>query len=200
MNKELYKAYEEVEMLKSLDLPVPTDKCKLVAQLEGRFVKSELIPFIQGMLKPLLEDFKGSFDLSVSYDMDKGIKVCTSSPKSSKKSAPFCNLSPITHNIVNDKCYFIHSGVVDASAHIEKGKIIVHRGSRVLSKSKPSVHNPEVRDLKLKTTAENHGEYSILLKDLEFNSVSTAAVFCLGRSANGWLEWKDENGKLIPRT
>lgn len=200
MNKELFKAYEEVEMLKSLDLPVPTDKCKLVAELEGKFVKSELIPLIQVVLKPLLKDFKGSFDLSVSYDMDKGIKVCTSPSKFSKKSAPICNLSSINHNTICEKCYFIRSGVVDASAHINEGKVIVHRGSRVLTKSKPSVSKPETRDLKLKSSAENHGEYSILMEDFEFNSVSTAAVFCLGRSANGWLEWKDENGKLIPRT
>lgn len=29
------------------------------------------------------------------------------------------------------------------------------------------------------------------------NSPSTAAMFCLGRSANGWTEWTDKDGNTL---
>lgn len=36
-----------------------------------------------------------------------------------------------------------------------------------------------------------------LTKDIYFKSPSTAATFVSGRSANGWVEWKDENGAVL---
>ena len=37
----------------------------------------------------------------------------------------------------------------------------------------------------------------ILKKSLSFSSPSTAASFVLGTSANGWTEWKNNEGKTI---
>ena len=37
----------------------------------------------------------------------------------------------------------------------------------------------------------------ILLHDVPFSSPSTAANFALGRAANGWTCWKNEDGKTI---
>jgi len=39
---------------------------------------------------------------------------------------------------------------------------------------------------------------SITLKvDYTFKSPSTAADFCIGSSNNGWLVWKNEDGKTL---
>ena len=35
-----------------------------------------------------------------------------------------------------------------------------------------------------------------MLSDKTFASPSTAAMFCLGRAANGWTKWKDKKGIL----
>ena len=37
----------------------------------------------------------------------------------------------------------------------------------------------------------------ILKEDTYFDSPSAAAVFVCGRSANGWVEWKDASGKML---
>ena len=37
----------------------------------------------------------------------------------------------------------------------------------------------------------------IMTSDKTFSSPSTAADFCLGRSANGWIEWKDIDGNTL---
>lgn len=43
----------------------------------------------------------------------------------------------------------------------------------------------------------DHGEYYEFLKDYSFSSPSTAAAVVMGRSANGLIEWKMENGKIL---
>lgn len=41
------------------------------------------------------------------------------------------------------------------------------------------------------------GDKLIMASDKTFSSASTAASFCLGRSANGWTEWKDKDGNTL---
>jgi hypothetical protein len=43
---------------------------------------------------------------------------------------------------------------------------------------------------------ERDGEY-IFTQDFLFSSPSTAAAVVLGRSANGWIEWKDDHGQTL---
>ncbi|MFO1065439.1 MAG: DUF4357 domain-containing protein [Pirellulales bacterium] len=43
---------------------------------------------------------------------------------------------------------------------------------------------------------ERDGEYNFT-QDFLFSSPSTAAAVVLGRSANGWVEWKDEHGRTL---
>ncbi|MCR4774372.1 MAG: GIY-YIG nuclease family protein [Prevotella sp.] len=45
-------------------------------------------------------------------------------------------------------------------------------------------------------TEEKDGKY-ILTSDKLFSSPSTAACMCLGRSSNGWKDWKDSEGKTL---
>ena len=40
-------------------------------------------------------------------------------------------------------------------------------------------------------------ENNILLEDITFNSLSTAANFVSGQSTNGLIKWKTENGKSV---
>ena len=35
------------------------------------------------------------------------------------------------------------------------------------------------------------------IKHFPVPSPSTAAMFCLGRAANGWIEWKDKEGNTL---
>ena len=49
----------------------------------------------------------------------------------------------------------------------------------------------------LKEYARMDGKDLILKQDVEFDSPSGAAVFCVGGSENGWTAFKDENGKKL---
>ncbi len=43
---------------------------------------------------------------------------------------------------------------------------------------------------------EQNGKF-VLNAEKQFPSPSTAATFCLGRSSNGWTEWKDKEGRTL---
>ena len=73
----------------------------------------------------------------------------------------------------------------------------VLKGSVIATKTAPSFNWKEKRESMLKEYVANDGDKLILSSDKTFSSVSTAASFCLGRSANGWTEWKDEDGNTL---
>jgi hypothetical protein len=41
------------------------------------------------------------------------------------------------------------------------------------------------------------GEVLVLTKDLLFSNPSKAAAFLMGRNANGWTEWKTQDGRTL---
>ena len=43
----------------------------------------------------------------------------------------------------------------------------------------------------------DHGDTVIFEKDHLFQSPSMAAIALMGRTANGWLEWKSKDGKTL---
>lgn len=150
------------------------------------------------MLEPILHNFQGTLSLNLSYDKSSGIKV-TTAPVTKAVAESNTLKQNITHNL-EDGCYYIKADVVEAYATIKENIVTVLKGSRVRTTSMGSIRNPEKRAAKLRQIAKNCGDFCILEEDLIFNSLSTAAVFCLGRSANGWLEWKDKFGNNIERT
>ncbi len=76
MDKDkLQKAYEAVEMLKALDLPVSKEQLDTIYNLEENYLKEEVIPFIKGELNPLVKDMMGDFYLEVSYSKNDGLNV-----------------------------------------------------------------------------------------------------------------------------
>ena len=73
----------------------------------------------------------------------------------------------------------------------------VLKDSVIATKTAPSFNWKEKRESMLKEYVANDGDKLILSSDKTFSSVSPAASFCLGRSANGWAEWKDEDGNTL---
>jgi len=76
---------------------------------------------------------------------------------------------------------------------------VVLKGSTVRGSEAPAL--PEyVKQLRRKILGVeviDKGEKQKLEDDQIFNSPSTAAAFVLGRSANGWTEWKNKDGKTL---
>ena len=85
----------------------------------------------------------------------------------------------------------------DAKGFYSSNGFTVLKGSVIATKTAPSFNWKEKRESMLKEYGANDGDKLILSSDKTFSSVSTAASFCLGRSANGWTEWKDEDGNTL---
>ena len=79
-------------------------------------------------------------------------------------------------------------GKVEAKMKVEEGTFIVEKGA-ICAPTKEG-WMPEAR--KSAPISNN-----ILLADITVNSPSTAGWIVLGKANNGWLAWKDKNGKPI---
>ena len=66
------------------------------------------------------------------------------------------------------------------------------------------VHVAKISDSSRKKRDQQFAEYTeeqdgkrIVKEDIRFDTPSGAALFCVGGSANGWKEWKDEEGREL---
>ncbi len=73
--EKLKKAYEAVEMLESLNLPISQEQLIAIAKLEREYLREEVIPLFEQELKPLVEHMRNSFNLEVSYNKTEGISI-----------------------------------------------------------------------------------------------------------------------------
>ena len=93
--------------------------------------------------------------------------------------------------------FFTNSRKTNAKGFYDENGFTVLKGSKIAKDVVPSYNNPEKRKLITEEITELIDDKLVLTKDKTFSSPSTAADFCLGRSSNGWLLWKNENGKTL---
>lgn len=84
----------------------------------------------------------------------------------------------------------------EAKADYEDGVVKVNKGSRINRKNakgfKPKKNIAAIRE---DETLFDNG--CVLNKDITFNSLSAAATFVTGRTANGMIVWKTEDGRYV---
>ena len=117
-------------------------------------------------------------------------------PKSISKEEVF-DIATDEVQIVSDKknrklipegTYYMHEKNISATMRVLDGKFIVLKGSQCLPCDKDWM--PEDRkNAKI--------EDGVLVEDVECRSPSTAGWVVLGNSNNGWLTWKNKDGKPI---
>lgn len=103
-----------------------------------------------------------------------------------------------THN-ASDLFMLKGKGIKGEGNLIEDG-FVVFKGSEAKGKTAPSCHKYliELRDTLLETgVIQQAGQTLIFKEDYIFTSPSTAAGVLLGRSANGWIEWKSAKGQTL---
>lgn len=84
----------------------------------------------------------------------------------------------------------------NAEAVYNSGKVTVLKGSCINRCSNSTAHvKRSTEELRLKDDLFDDG--CVLNKDLNFNSLSTAATFVTGRVANGMIVWKTEDGRYV---
>lgn len=72
---KINKAYEAIELLKTLGLPVSADQLKAVNDLEKEYLREEVIPLIQNEMEPLVEDLRRPFKMEISYSKEEGLCI-----------------------------------------------------------------------------------------------------------------------------
>ena len=226
MKTELIKAYLETADLRELGLPLPVEKKEQIAQLEKQWVNKDLLPYIQAMLTPLLEDFQSELNLEISYSPTQGVKVTRGErlrPESENSTTkiettpvprptPSLSPRPVTGALSstsipreagsseNKKRYYLigQGGQTQVTCHQEGTLFILHEGSFITDRVSASYKNPENRRSWLRAHAENLNNGSWRVKhDVVFNSASTLATVCLGMSANGTIALKDTQGRTL---
>lgn len=98
-------------------------------------------------------------------------------------------------------CFLRRNADAQGIFHISSQTLVVQKGSIVNSNHLPSINGEtkEKREAQLiKYTKLVDGE-SIVKSDIEFKSPSGAALFCVGGSSNGWLDWKDAEHNALSK-
>ena len=71
--EQLEKAYEAVEMLKTLGLPVSSEQLNNLSKLEHEYLSQEVIPLLKDELQPLVKRIHTKFKLEVIYSSEAGL-------------------------------------------------------------------------------------------------------------------------------
>lgn len=73
--EQLKKAYEAIEMLRALDLPVSDEQMWAIAKLEKEYLLNEIIPLFKQELEPFVTKLRGKFQMEVTFDKDEGLNM-----------------------------------------------------------------------------------------------------------------------------
>lgn len=147
------------------------------------------------------EDFKNFRNL---FDLIRDIVYYANVLKNNtKKEHKKTKISKPQSNALPENCIEIITKTRNTDAlawyNTETREVVLKKGSKLALDIVPSYKKYERQRIEgLKESAEQKGEYYILKEDKKFDSASTAASFVIGRTANGWKEWKiKENNNLL---
>ena len=73
--EKLNKAYEAVEMLEALGLPVSSEQLNAIAQMEKEYLRDEIIPLLKQELEPLVKSMRNHFNMRVTFKKDNGLDI-----------------------------------------------------------------------------------------------------------------------------
>lgn len=102
--------------------------------------------------------------------------------------------------VAKKELFFINAKGIKAEGDLIDDGFVVFKDSEATIKATPSCHqfiiNARQQLVKDNILMEQNGKY-IFKEDHVFSSPSTAAGVVQGRAANGWVDWKDKNGKTL---
>ena len=107
---------------------------------------------------------------------------------------------PIVKPTTPSHLFFARGGGSDGKGELVEDGFVVFEGSRARMEVVPSATNavqPQRDKLIASGVMEERESEYVFTQDFLFSSPSTAAAVVLGRSANGWVEWKDEHGQTL---
>ena len=73
--EKLNKAYEAVDMLESLGLPVSSEQLNHIAQMERECLRDEIIPLIKQEMEPLVGKMRNKFNMEITFSKIDGLDI-----------------------------------------------------------------------------------------------------------------------------
>lgn len=73
--EKLDKAYEAIEMLEALGLPVSIEQRNAIDRMEKEYLQDEIIPLIKQELEPMVQKMRNQFNMKVVYSKEKGLDI-----------------------------------------------------------------------------------------------------------------------------
>lgn len=73
--EKLKKAYEAVDLLEALGLPVSAEQLNAIARMETEYLNEEVIPLIKQELEPLVEIMRNQFNMKVYFSKESGLNI-----------------------------------------------------------------------------------------------------------------------------
>ena len=157
-------------------------------KVEGRFLLEQIMPSKPYVSEPMEADLLNSFETikvllsTLGYPILEGIEQ----PKETQ-----------------DILYCTRRGA-SAKGEYVNNEFVVFKGSTAKPVMNSVLDNPKRvwiinfrKRLEESQVLSRKGDEFVFEKDYVFNTPSTAAAIVLGVSANGWIEWKDKNGKTL---
>lgn len=115
----------------------------------------------------------------------------------SSEAAALVSVNPQKEEII--ACFLTRNANAKGIFNISTQSLTVLKGSTInpqhLDKLRPEAK--QKRDSLIADYAEFRGEELVVVKDAVFKSPSGAAVFCVGGSSNGWIDWRDEKNNEL---
>jgi len=112
--------------------------------------------------------------------------------------------NPPTAKGIVELFYCKGSGADGVGEYTSEG-FVVHKGSKGRAEIVPSIQGTSHERMRSQLVTEgilakqtdSTGSLLVFTRDHLFSSPSTAAMAVMGRSANGWVEWKTTSGKTL---
>ncbi len=157
-------------------------------KVEGRFRLEQIMPSKPYVSEPMEADLLNSFET---------IKVLLS-------TLGYPILEAIEQPTTNKDVLYCTRRGASAKGEYINNEFIVFKGSTAKPLTESLTDNPKKvwimnfrKRLEESGVLLSKGEVFLFAKDFVFATPSTAATVVIGASANGWVEWKDKNGKTL---
>lgn len=194
----LSELYSSLDTLKSLGLDVQKLQDK-IEQKENEVLSSEVIPALEDIANILLQSFRKDVRIVIEHKVCEGSKITINKTAKSGEDSK----SPdeiMTPPRINQHRFYVRtkSGVCGVGIYDPIGNsFILLSGSKINSTTSNSFNRKDAyRDITNNYCSLEDGLY-VLKKDYTFASPSTASSVVLGRSSNGWTDWKDKQDRSL---
>lgn len=194
----LSELYSSLDTLRSLGLDVRELLVK-IEKKENEVLSSEVIPSLQEIVNILLQSFRKDVKIVIEHRAGESPKITINKTAEHREEnhSPVVKTAPSKYN--QHRFYAkTRSGVCGVGIYDPvNNSFILLSGSKINSYTVNSFRFIDIyRDVTNNYCRLEDGLY-VLKKDYTFASPSTASSVVLGRSSNGWNDWKDEQGRRL---